>query len=420
MTERRQESVEALRISLHGQTIGVLAHFSGGKNILTFDPGYVRMAPREGPLATLTQLRVKGLLDKPIIRSHRLDPLLSNLLPEGALRTWMATTLKVDSENEFPLIAWTGENLPGAFIASAIPPGEIPDWSLSPRDQVEPVRMPVNVTANKFSLAGVQMKFSSIRVDGRYNLDQQEGEEHWIIKTPSTVHRGVPQNEYSAMRLAEAIGVHIPDIQIVAVSDLENLPDIPLPNEDQAYAIRRFDRELGKRVHAEDFAQIFGLYAHDKYGRANYEMIGKAIYQYGSEGLDDLQQMSRRLLANFLLANGDAHIKNWSMYYPDTRSPRLSPAYDILSTLPYVENERAVALNMAAQKDWYKFDKDTFRRWSEKIGVAWPAIRVHIDDALERARDVWPAMLSDLPMLPEHHAVLRQHWQNVHTDFRVL
>jgi len=75
---------------------------------------------------------------------------------------------------------------------------------------------------------------------------------------------------------------------------------------------------------------------------------------------------------------------------------------------------------MAAQKDWYKFDKDTFRRWSGKIGVAWPAIRVHIDDALERARDVWPAMLSDLPMLPEHQAVLRQHWKNVLADFRVL
>ncbi len=419
MAERRREAVEALKLSLHGQSVGVLAHFSGGKNILSFDPAYVRLAPKRGPLMTLTQLRIPDLLDKPMIRSHRLDPLLSNLLPEGALRAWMANTLKVDIDNEFPLIAWTGENLPGAIIASALAPGEIPDWSLSPRDRVEPVQIPVNAAANKFSLAGVQMKFSSIRTDGRYNINQQEGGEQWIIKTPSTVHRGVPQNEYSVMRLAEITGVQIPDIQLVDLTALDNLPDIALPNETQAYAIRRFDREAEGRVHSEDFAQIFGFYAHEKYHRVNYEMIGKAIYQYGAEGLEDLQQMARRLLANILLANGDAHIKNWSMYYPDTRSPRLSPAYDLLSTLPYVKNEREVALNMAKQKDWYRFDKNIFEQWSDRIGVAWPAIRVHIDDALERARDVWPDMLDELPMLPEHQGVLRQHWKSLSEDFRI-
>ena len=33
------------------------------------------------------------------------------------------------------------------------------------------------------------------------------------------------------------------------------------------------------------------------------------------------------------------HLKNWSLIYSDGRSPSLSPAYDLLSTIPYVADE---------------------------------------------------------------------------------
>src|SRR5690606_11918442 len=98
------------------------------------------------------------------------------------------------------------------------------------------------------------------------------------------------------------------------------------------------------RIHSEDFAQVFELYAHEKYGRRNYEQIAATIYHYGGEGLPDTQQMARRLLANILLANGDAHVKNWTLHYPDQRTARLAPAYDILTTLPYIRGETDLAL----------------------------------------------------------------------------
>ena len=34
---RQVETVNALALTLHGVRIGILAHYSGGKNILTFD-----------------------------------------------------------------------------------------------------------------------------------------------------------------------------------------------------------------------------------------------------------------------------------------------------------------------------------------------------------------------------------------------
>nr|WP_233527839.1 hypothetical protein [Serratia sp. PAMC26656] len=39
--------------------------------------------------------------------------------------------------------------------------------------------------------------------------------------------------------MAQAIGVDIPDIELVALGQLDNLPDIRLADEPYAYAIRR-------------------------------------------------------------------------------------------------------------------------------------------------------------------------------------
>ena len=85
----------------------------------------------------------------------------------------------------------------------------------------------------------------------------------------------------------------------------------------------------------EDFAQILVKYPHEKYDSANYEQIGRVIYVYSGDGLADVQQLARRLLTNILLANGDAHLKNWSLLYEDQVTPRLSPAYDIVTTSVY-------------------------------------------------------------------------------------
>ncbi len=418
--KKRIESVEGLRLSLNGQDIGVLTHYSGGKNIFVFSPDYVALAKTERQTFTMTQLANEQYLSQPLISSQRLAPVFSNLLPEGALREWMAHSLKVHIDNEFPLMAHMGKNLPGALQADPISAGNVPKWALDHREQVEAVQVDVEHSRGKFSLAGVQMKFSSVKnKDGRYNIGQDANSNSWIIKTPSTIHKYVPYNEYTAMRLAEFVGVDIPEIKLVELTQLDNLPDIQLPNEVHAYAIKRFDRQEGNRVHTEDFAQVFQVYSHEKYQKFNYEQIANALYQFGSQGLKDVQQMARRLLVNILLANGDAHLKNWSLIYPDSKRPMLSPAYDIVSTLPYVEGEQEFALNMAKNKNWYQADMASFEAWAKRIGVPWQAIKVHLEETLELARGHWLKMLTELPMDELHQQTLKAHWQNLHHDFRI-
>ena len=89
---------------------------------------------------------------------------------------------------------------------------------------------------------------------------------------------------------------------------------------------------------------------HEKYRGGNYAQIARNLYEYADNGLANVQQFARRLLVNILLANGDAHLKNWSVIYPDIMTPTLSPAYDIVFTQAYILGEKSFALNLAKTK----------------------------------------------------------------------
>lgn len=413
------ESVEALALYLHDQRVGILAHYSGNRNILTFDPAYIALPASVRPVFTLTQKSHPDYLRRPRVSALRLPPVLSNLLPEGVLRSWMALELKIHRDSEFPLLAYTAKNLPGALTVRTIAVGEMPVWAKASRgNRLEPVQIDVQRLSDKFSLAGVQLKFSALREGGRFNISTEVGEDSWIIKTPSVVHPALAENEFTAMTLASMAGVEIPEIRLTHLSDIENLPDIRLPDEALAFSIKRFDRSLNGRIHTEDFAQIFEVYAHEKYQRHNYEQIAAVLFRVGSTGIADVQQMARRLLVNILLGNGDAHLKNWSVIYPDRLNARLSPAYDIVSTRVYIQSEEGVALNMAKEKRWAVIDFSTFEMWTKRIGVSWPAIKVHLDDVLNIARNEWADKLEVLPMLAAHKVILRQHWASLSADFR--
>lgn len=420
------ETVEVLHLTLHGVSVGYLAGYQNGRNILIFDRAY-QLDPNR-PTLTLTGLSEHKastrLYTQPWSRQLRLHPVLSNLLPEGSLREWMAQELKIHPDNEFPLFTELANDLPGALRVTPVDPAEIPDGVLDHRTSIEPI--PVKRTPGKlhFSLAGVQMKFSMFNADGRFRLTQADQQGTWIIKTPSTRHAHVPQNEFTVMKLAGLAGVDIPEVELIAMNKLEGLPDINLPDEDEAFAIKRFDRDEEVdgdegRIHTEDFAQVLFKYSHDKYGATNFENIGKILNEYTGHGLQNTQQMARRLLVNILLGNGDAHLKNWSLIYRDKIVPELAPAYDIVFTRAYIEDEQEISLNMAGTKNYYEFSLGHFEAWAKKVGLPWQAIKVHLDDVMERARGRWPEFLREAPMIEKHKAALREHWQQLHEDFRL-
>ena len=359
------------------------------------------------------------LLATPWSHNQKLHPILSNLLPEGALRELIAQSLKTHIDNEFQIFSYLGKDLPGALIAVPMEPEEVPASVLSAYGNSKAVTFEKVSRESKFSLAGIQMKFSMKHQDGRYNLSKGNVLGDWIIKTPSTKHKDVPVNEFTAMTLASMAGVDVPEIRLVELDKLDNLPPINLPDEKLAFAIKRFDRNDDQRIHMEDFAQVLVKYPHEKYNSASYEQIGKILYNFSGDGLADAQQFARRLLVNILLANGDAHLKNWSLLYSDQITPQLSPAYDIVTTSVYIDNERQYALNLGKTKEWYDVTYANFELWAKRAGVPWRAIKPHLDDTMERARSLWPKGIEDLPMNGEHKDQLRIHWANLQDVFRI-
>jgi len=421
MSTDTNDEVNVLQLSIHGVLVGYLAGFKNGRNVLSMADTF-KNNPERPTLSLTTHPNFPNaakLMAEPWARNQRLHPVLSNLLPEGSLRELIAQGLKVHVDNELHILSYLGEDLPGAIEATPMEPEDVPNSVLKTHGKAKAVKFEKLTRGNKFSLAGVQMKFSMKEKDGRYNLSKGDVLGDWIIKTPSTKHKFVPLNEYTAMSLAGLVGVDIPEIKLVELYKLDNLPQINLPDEKKAFAIKRFDREDNQRIHMEDFAQILVKYPHEKYASANYETIGKVIYDFSGDGLADAQQFARRLLVNILLANGDAHLKNWSLLYSDKITPRLSPAYDIVTTNVYIENETQYALNLGKTKEWYTVTMAHFQTWADKSGIPWRAIKPHLDDALSKARGLWPEALKALPMEDAHKNGLRTHWGKLQEDFKI-
>ncbi|HJS13354.1 type II toxin-antitoxin system HipA family toxin [Sphingopyxis sp.] len=341
----------ALDILLHGTRIGTIARLDGDRSIFSFDAAYAA-DPERATLSLAYRDTLGALIDQPRAYQTRIEPFFSNLLPEGTLRDYLARRAGVKSLREYLLLAQLGADLPGAV--TAVP---VEGWD-APGDPNEEGIAAAARHALRFSLAGVQLKFSAVKNQGRgggLTIPVTGTGGDWIIKLPSARFPHVPENEYAAMMLARRLGIDVPDVDLVAIDSIAGLPDGIHRYGATAFAIRRFDRSLDGPVHIEDFAQVFGVYADDKYENASYRSILAVLAIESDE--ESAVQFIRRLTYSVLIGNGDMHLKNWSLIYPDRRRPILAPAYDLLSTLPYTSDEEA-ALKFHRSRAWESFTYD--------------------------------------------------------------
>lgn len=338
----------------------------------------------------------------------RLPPFFSNLLPEGRLRELIANRLDVAPEREFFLLGRLGEDLPGAV--RAVPTGDL-------RDE-EPAAGHFEATGAespqlKFSLAGVQLKLSMIREGRGMTLPASGQGGDWIVKLPGTRYRGVPENEFATMSWARLVGIEVPETELLTVADLRGLPPGVSAEDGFVFATRRFDRPApGNRTHVEDFAQIRNQYpdSRSKYRSTNYETIGKTILRIA--GQDSFDEFVRRLAFVIVTANADAHIKNWSLIYPDGIKARLSPAYDLVSTIGFIEPDE-LALNLAKTKAWSEMSLDRFASFAQRIGADPTAVTSIVRESVQKATGLWPTVRKSFPVSKLLEDRLVDHWKRV-------
>ena len=375
--------LDALAVRLHGQRIGVINRLAGDKYLFSFDQAYVD-DPNRPTLSLSFKGTSGGLITGVRPYNVRLAPFFSNLLPEGHLREYLAARAGVKVNRDFFLLATLGADLPGAI--SVTPTDAAADDHHDDEDRDQHAQRPL-----RFSLAGVQLKFSAVmEASGGLTIPADGIGGSWILKLPSARFEAVPENEYAMMELARRIGIPVPEVKLVPISEIEGLPRDAGKMEGKALAVRRFDRTSdGGRIHMEDFAQVFAIYPDDKYDRRSYANIAQVISV--EAGDDAVQDFARRLAFSVLIGNADMHLKNWSLLYPDRRKASLAPAYDYVSTIAYLPEDR-LALGFGGSKEISAISQDQIRRFADTARLAVSPLWRLVQETSEKTMSAWKSL----------------------------
>lgn len=383
--------VSVLNVNLYGETIGTLTNVGGDRTLFAFTDSYIEN-PDRATLGLSFKDQFGQLRTEFRPYQKRVMPFFSNLLPEGHMRRYLAERAGVNPEREFHLLWALGNDLPGSITVT---PADGEMWPIENHRSENEDHYHEN--ALRFSLAGVQLKFSAVSdTSGGLTIPASGAGGSWIVKLPSREFDGVPENEFSMMTLASMVGMNVPAIDLVEIGSIKNLPNGIEQYGSQAFIIERFDRlDQGGRVHIEDFAQVFDVYAEDKYNKASMRNIVQVIAAEGND--HDLVEFVQRLTFNMLIGNGDMHLKNWSLIYPDRRHVSLAPVYDFVSTIPYLPND-GTGLKISRTKTFDGFTRDELTHFAVKAAIPKKLV---LDTALETAdrfREVWRAEAGNLPM----------------------
>jgi serine/threonine-protein kinase HipA len=392
------KKLAALSVRLHGRQIGVITRLAGDRQLFAFEQDYID-DPQRPTLSLSFKGRTGGLVTilRPV--SRRVPPFFSNLLPEGNLREYLAKLAEVNTEQEFFLLAVLGADLPGALVVTPL------DGEGKQVGPPQPEKEDLHDNAHpregvlRFSLAGVQLKFSAVmEASGGLTIPAEGMGGSWIVKLPSHRFPAVPENEFAMLELARRVGIAVPENRLVPVADIKGLPEEARAPGGQALAVRRFDRLPGGGfVHTEDFAQVFGQFPDNKYKFHSYANIASVLW--AEAGDDAVWEFVRRLVFSVLIGNADMHLKNWSLLYPDRRTPQLSPGYDFVATLPYLPND-TLALSLGGSRSLSEITPDQMRRFADTARIpASPLWRIAVETA-ERTVAAWKS-LEQRDMVPK-------------------
>ncbi len=397
--------VERLNVLLNDRPVGSLTRLPGAQCYFGFDDAYANDPGRP----TLSQFYLSadgGLRSEPKqARNKRLPTWFSNLLPEVPLRTFLAQRADVRPDAEFDLLNLLGNDLPGAVQVVA-DGGE----AVFEEDAEERLRPERKEGPLRFSLAGVQLKFSGmIGRHGGMTIPASGTGGDWIVKLPSAIYPSVPENEMTMLTLASQIGMEVPEHRLVPMAEIDGLPQLGSFAGLQALAVKRFDRgPNGQLIHAEDLAQVFGVMPDDKYERVGFARIAELIGTV--MGSIAVQDFVARLVFMVLIGNGDMHLKNWSLLYPDGITPQLSPAYDLVSTLPYIP-EDSLALNLVGKKAFSEITRTRFASFAQKAQISERETLRTVERTVSATLEAWKVLRPHAPMEAESLKVVDGHMQ---------
>lgn len=234
---------------------------------------------------------------------------------------------------------------------------------------------------HRISVSGVQEKFPAVIDNGKIRLSLDKERSTYMLKPAPwdqtlAERKQIPANEHLTMQIAA---------QVYGIQTAANALCFT-PKGQMVYITKRFDiLPDGAKLPMEDFASVVGRNEqtdgiHFKYSGC-YEDIALAIRRHVAAWMVDMERFFELVLFNYIYANGDDHLKNFSLIKQEDDF-RLAPAYDLINTCMHVNGDD-FGLDGGLSPNIEKSDvynrtlhpcRLDFERFGERIGLTKPRI----------------------------------------------
>jgi len=242
----------------------------------------------------------------------------------------------------------------------------------------------------RLSISGVQEKLSMLLEKNVLRLTDEKEQGTYILKPiPRDLKKidQVPANEHLTMQIAK---------QVYGINTAEN-GMIFFKDGSPAYITKRFDvKQANSKWSIEDFATLAGK-TKDTAGpdfkyEYSYEELGMLIQQYVPAWRIEIEKYFSLVLFNYIISNGDAHLKNFSILETSSGDHILSPAYDLINSKLHVSDTN-FALKKGLFADTYKSaehqktgqpTKVDFIEFGKRIGISENRVEKLLQPFLEK------------------------------------
>lgn len=292
-------------------------------------------------------------------------PWFANLLPEGRRLGRLRRAVKTSADDDFSLLVAAGADPVGDVSVVADSEHAPVQLEVSPDvDQVSFRELILEGGIDPSSIPGVQDKLSS----GMITVPVSTPHGAFIFKLNPPDYPFAVENEAFFLTMAKGLGIAVSAHRIVHDRDGES-----------ALVVERFDRLVRSgqplALAVEDGCQLLNIYPADKYNVSAEEVVD-ALSSVCSSRAVAVRNAYVQLLFAWLTGDGDVHAKNLSVVHTLQSEWRVSPMYDVPSTLPYGDNTMAITMGGRSEglvrKDLLDF--------GQNVGLSLPAAT----SALER------------------------------------
>lgn len=191
---------------------------------------------------------------------------------------------------------------------------------------------------NRISISGVQEKISAVISKKKIIITPEGCHGRYIIKpAPNYKHlrfrEFIPANEHLTMQIAS---------QVYKIKTAEN-GIIFFRNGEMAYITKRFDYDKdGNKIMQEDFSSIAGktnrTHGKDFKYSGSYEDAARLIRNNVAAWQIEMDRFFSLVIFNYIFANGDAHLKNFSLQQTPNGDYIMTPAYDLINTSLHIND----------------------------------------------------------------------------------